>query len=233
MALAACSDNVSVLPAFEDWDVARKAFEAQGHFLSMEEAQPNAPTARGRTVNGAVAATVTVPAGGSVDVPFLLAWHFPNKYNKENVWMGCYYATLWPDAKAVVREAAANLPSIRQRTELFRTTFYQSTLPYWLLDCITSQAATIRHIGVVFQIANGDVYGWEGSNGCCDPTCTHVWGYEQSLARLFPNLERDMRRIDFKHQQDKDGGVNNRTAFPRRRGRRARNPSSTAMRAAS
>ena len=62
--------------------------------------------------------------------------------------------------------------------------------PTGCLDCITSQAATIRHIGVVFQIANGEPYGWEGSNGCCQPTCTHVWGYEQSLSRLFPDLEK-------------------------------------------
>ena len=147
--------------------------------------------------------------------------------------MGCHYATLWPDAKAVIHEAAADLPAIRRRTESFRKTFYQSTLPYWLLDCISSQAATIRHIGVVFRIANGDVYGWEGSNGCCQPTCTHVWGYEQSLARLFPELEKEMRRIDFKHQQRPDGGVNNRTAFPRRRIRRASSPLSTATQAAS
>ncbi|MEI6781510.1 MAG: GH116 family glycosyl hydrolase, partial [Verrucomicrobiota bacterium] len=70
------------------------------------------------------------------------------------------------------------------------------------------------HVGVVFRIANGDVYGWEGSNGCCQPTCTHVWGYEQSLSRLFPDLESDMRRIDFMHQQRADGGVNNRTDVP-------------------
>jgi uncharacterized protein (DUF608 family) len=41
-----------------------------------------------------------------------------------------------------------------------------------------------------------------------------VWGYEQSLSRLFPALERDMRRIDFTHQQRADGGVNNRTEVP-------------------
>ena len=106
------------------------------------------------------------------------------------------------------------LATLRGRTEQFRQTFYDSTLPYWLLDCVTANAAIIRHIGVVFRIANGDVYGWEGSNGCCEPTCTHVWGYEQSLSRLFPALERDMRRIDFTHQQRADGGVNNRTDLP-------------------
>ena len=67
---------------------------------------------------------------------------------------------------------------------------------------------------MLFRITNGDVYGWEGSNGCCDPTCTHVWGYEQTFARLFPDLEREMRLIDYKNQQRPDGGINNRTHFP-------------------
>jgi uncharacterized protein (DUF608 family) len=220
LALAAVAGTVTVLPAFEDWNVAWEALQQRDGLVPLDAARPNLPTAAGRSVNGAVAAAVVVPAGGSVDVPFLLAWHFPNKYclpghyNTENVWMGCHYATLWPDAAAVIHEAAASLPAIRGRTELFRKTFYDSTLPYWMLDCITSQAATIRHAGVVFRVANGDVYGWEGSNGCCPPTCTHVWGYEQSLARLFPDLEQEMRRIDFKYQQLPDGGINNRTIIP-------------------
>ena len=163
-----------------------------------------------------------MPAGGSVEVPFLLAWRYPNKYSARPegnygtpvTMMGNYYATLWPDAKAVIHDAAANFSTLQKRTESFRKTFYDSTLPYWMLDCITSQAATIRHIGVVFQIANGEPYGWEGSNGCCQPTCTHVWGYEQSLSRLFPDLERGMRRIDFMCQQDRNGGVHNRTVCP-------------------
>jgi uncharacterized protein (DUF608 family) len=128
--------------------------------------------------------------------------------------MGCQYATAWTDAEAAMREFTGNFTKLREKTERFRKTVYDSTLPYWLLDCLTSQAAIIRHIGVVFRIANGDVYGWEGSNGCCQPTCTHVWGYEQTLSRLFPDLERDMRRIDFKHQQRADGGLNNRTDVP-------------------
>ncbi len=222
LALTALAGDVTMLPAYEDWNVAWEQFKAKGAFLPVDEAKANAPTAAGRTINGAVATTIDVPAGGSVEVPFLLAWRYPNKYSarpNDNfglpmTMMGCYYATLWPDAKAVINDAAANFSTLQKRTESFRKTFYDSTLPYWLLDCVTSQAATIRHIGVVFQIANGEPYGWEGSNGCCQPTCTHVWGYEQSLAHLFPDLERGMRRIDFKCQQNPDGGVHNRTALP-------------------
>ena len=29
-------------------------------------------------------------------MPFLLAWHYPNKYNAQGVWMGCHYATDGP-----------------------------------------------------------------------------------------------------------------------------------------
>ncbi len=214
LALAGLNGDTTVLPAFDDWAEAWNKFSTNGHFISPHQAKPNPPTPARRTIAGAVASTVTVPAGKSVEIPFLLAWHYPNKYNADGLWMGCYYATRWPDAGAVVREASRNFAEIQRRTELFRKTFYDSTLPYWLLDCITANAGILRHIGVVFRIANGDIYGWEGSNGCCDPTCTHVWGYEQALSRLFPQLEIEMRRIDFQHQQNSDGGINNRTAVP-------------------
>jgi len=214
LALAVLAEDITVLPAVEHRGEAWTAFAAEGRFTRPAEAKSSAPSPRGRTAYGAVAATVSVPAGKSVEVPFLLAWHYPNKYSAAHEWMGCHYATQWPDARAVLREAVSNFASVRSRTEQFRKTFYDSTLPYWLLDCVTANAAIIRHIGVVFRIANGDAYGWEGSNGCCQPTCTHVWGYEQSLSRLFPELEREMRRIDFQHQQRPDGGVNNRTEVP-------------------
>lgn len=214
LALATLAPNPTVLPAVADLRQAWETFAANGSFSALKGVKAGPPTDRGSTVYGAVSAMVTVPPGKTVEVPFLLTWHYPNKYAASGAWMGCHYATRWPDARAVMREAARDFNSLLERTEKFRTTFYSSTLPYWLLDCLTANAAIIRHIGVVFRIANGDVYGWEGSNGCCTPTCTHVWGYEQTLSRLFPDLEREMRRIDFTHQQRPDGGVNNRTDVP-------------------
>jgi uncharacterized protein (DUF608 family) len=208
------SGTTTALPAFDDWKTAWDTFVAKGSFAPLTTAAPNKPTPTGETVNGALAKTVDVPAGKTVEVVFLLAWHYPNKYSEAGALMGNHYTTLWPDAQALVKEAATNFPAIREKTERFRKTFYDSTLPYGLLDCVSSQISTIRHIGVVFRIGNGDIYGWEGSNGCCPPTCTHVWGYEQTLAYLFPDLEKDMRRIDFVHQQRPDGGVNNRTLVP-------------------
>jgi len=214
LALATLGSAITVKAAFEDMGEAWAEFNSHGQFVPLDQAHDGAPTRMGRTTNGAIANSIEVPPGQTIEVPFLLTWHYPNKYGNKHDPIGCHYATVWPDAQAVLQESIANLDSIRERTELFRKTFYDSTLPYWLLDCLTANAAILRHIGVVFRIANGDVYGWEGSNGCCDPTCTHVWGYEQSLAHLFPDLEKEMRRIDFNHQQSPDGGINNRTVVP-------------------
>lgn len=215
MALATMGPDARVRLAFEDWDEAWRRFARTGA-VSAEAVKPGSrsrPTASGRTVNSAVSTTLRVDPGKTVEAPFLLAWHYPNKYGGGQN-MGNHYARKHSDVGVALRSAARNFNELRSTTELFRKTLYNSTLPYWLLDCLSSQISTIRHIGVVFRIGNGDVYGWEGSNGCCQPTCTHVWGYEQTLAYLFPDLERDMRRIDFKHQQRADGGVNNRTEVP-------------------
>ena len=203
---------------FIDWKEAWNEFRNQRFPVPhVQSPLPGSnPTTTGQTCNGAIAAEITVPPGKTVEVPFVLSWYYPNKYSNRGENMGCYY-TAKPgghDALPTAVRALRDFETLRSRTERFRSVFYDSTLPYWMLDCITSQVATIRHIGVVFRIANGDCYGWEGSNGCCDPTCTHVWGYVQNVARLFPDIERDMRRIDFKHQQGPNGGVNNRTVFP-------------------
>lgn len=215
LALATLGARPSLLAMFQGWEEAWKLFAQTGHFTAFDSAPAASdPSLPGTTGNCALGSEVEVAAGQSVEIPFLLTWHYPNKFNAAGEWMGCHYATEWPDARAVMHEAVEKYAEWRGATDKFRRTIYDSTIPYWLLDCLTANAAIIRHIGVVFRIANGDTYGWEGSNGCCQPTCTHVWGYEQTLARLFPELERDLRRIDFTHQQRDDGGVNNRTDVP-------------------
>ncbi len=211
--LTALASGSTALRDFRDWSAAWSRFDARGAFDAGPQ-EPCPPSGPGETVIGAVASTVEVGPGKTVEAPFILTWRYPNYYTRQGVTLGTHYAREWPTVNAVTSEAVRTFASLRRTTELFRKTMYDSTLPYWLLDCLTSQAATIRHAGVVFRIANGDIYGWEGSNGCCQPTCTHVWGYEQTLSRLFPDLEREMRRIDFKHQQRPDGGVNNRTEVP-------------------
>ncbi len=214
VALATTGPRPSAATGAADFAAVWGEFAKSGRFTPADQAGASKPTSAGETSIGALACSVTLEVGKSAEVPFFLAWRFPNDYSDAGKNMGAHYATVWPNARAVVDEVAANWAAIRGRTESFRKTAYDTSLPYYLTDCLTSQAAIIRHRGIVFRIANGDPYGWEGSNGCCQPTCTHVWGYEQSLSRLFPDLEREMRRIDFINQQDVEGGVHNRTEVP-------------------
>lgn len=214
LALMTFGPDATALPAFTEWDEARKLFGANGKFDDPANRQLSEPTDAGTTINGALATTLRLAPGATKEVVFCLAWRYPNKYNGAGRWMGCHYAETWKTIGAVTKTLASDFPKMRARTERFRKTMYESTLPYWFLDCVSSQISTIRHSGVVFRIANGDVFGWEGSNGCCQPTCTHVWGYEQTLAHVFPGLERQMRQIDYMHQQREDGGIDNRTDVP-------------------
>jgi hypothetical protein len=64
----------------------------------------------------------------------------------------------------------------------------------------------------------GRVHASEGLGndfGCCPGNCTHVWNYAQTLAFLFPDLERDMRETNFLHDTHPDGAMSFRTVFPR------------------
>ena len=207
--------SATVLPGFGEWSEAWSALEGQGGFGDPASAQPTSPTGPGRTVRGAVAVSVKVPAGKSVDVPFLLSWRYPNKYGPGGASIGCHYATMWQGARDVIGEAAEGMEDVLGRTARFRNALHRSTLPYWLLDCLT--------------LPGGDRSGTSGwSSG--SPTATPTAGRARTAAasrpartsgdtsrrssRLFPDLEREMRRIDFKHQQRPDGGVNNRTDVP-------------------
>ena len=74
--------DVTVLPAFDDWNAAWEQFKRQGQ---LPAGRPKRSPIRRRPPDGPSTGpwppTIDVPAGGSVEVPFLLAWHYPNKYS--------------------------------------------------------------------------------------------------------------------------------------------------------
>jgi hypothetical protein len=64
------------------------------------------------------------------------------------------------------------------------------------------------------QFDNGRFYAFEGVY-CCPGTCQHVWNYAQSVARIFPELERDLReRADFGTAWYENGATDYRGAIP-------------------
>jgi uncharacterized protein (DUF608 family) len=168
---------------------------------------------------GALGRTVSLKPGKSKTICFLLTWYFPlrlgdysrdtrhtiEKVGDENI--SNYYTNMFEDAREVVDYVRENYERLSGDTHLYHKTFYQdSTLPWWMLERIGHTPSILATETVQWR-KNGRFWGWEGV-GCCGGTCTHVWNYEQALARLFPELERTMREMqDFGLGFQPDGMV--------------------------
>jgi len=165
----------------------------------------------------------TIQPGQSITLPFYLSWHFPLR---ENYWnsqpavkgkiMRNYVAQPFTDAWEAALYTVRNLKRLEKETRDWHQTFFGSTLPACVLDAASSQASTIR-TNTCLRLADGSFFAFEGQgdhHGCCWMNCTHVWNYEQTLAHLFPDLERSMRETDFLHNIRPDNSMAFRTLIP-------------------
>jgi len=205
MVLMAVAEKATASAAWESLDKIAATFTADGALAGPDTA---GPSPAGQTINGALAVSLKVPGGQKQTVPFVLVWRFPNGPGNWSGPRGNMYANWWPDALALARELEKTLPELTRRTRLYNETFYESNLPYWLLDRISSQVAVLRS-RTCFWTAEDYFGGWEGCNtakGCCKGNCNHVWHYAQAHARLFPGIARRMREQEFRFQKP-DGGI--------------------------
>ena len=154
-----------------------------------------------------LAAAVTVPAGGSVKVTFILAWSFPNLHPLPGLGRRKRaYSTRFNTAAATAWAVFGELPRLREDTLKWVKTYYDSSLPRWLLDRAAATTTTLQTTNCII-LDDGRFWAWEGI-GCCAGTCAHVWHYAQGPARLFPTLERNLRLVtDFGVAQNPDGAV--------------------------
>ena len=157
---------------------------------------------------GGLAARFDLKPGESKTVDFVITWYFPD-YNEKgkgrSQMLGVrdfaelrrHYPPWFDSAEDVAGYVGKNKQRLLGGTRDWNNTWYDSTLPYWLLDrsfipidCIASQT--------FHWFDSGRPYAWEGVD-CCPGTCTHVWHYAQALGRVFPELERAFREmVDFK-----------------------------------
>lgn len=193
------------------------------------------PAASGKGQDHAtLAARISVAPGASGSVRFVLAWHYPNATNYWNpektaacgdgcscapskpvVWKN-YYATLFPDAPAVVRYALQHWSRLAAGTLRFQEALFGSTLPEPVLDAISANISILK-TPTVLRLEDGSFYGWEGchcSAGCCEGTCQHVWNYAYALPFLFPRLERSIRDLEYRYNLREDGGMTFRLQLP-------------------
>ena len=156
---------------------------------------------------GALKRRLSLAPGESKTATFVVAWHFPNhRLDPVKTSEGRHYAVRFADAKAVAAYVAKNIEPLTAQTRLWHDTWLDSTLPHWFLDR-TFLNTSILATSTCHWFGDGRFYAWEGV-GCCEGTCTHVWHYAHAAARIFPQLERDLReRTDFGLAFEEKSGV--------------------------
>jgi non-lysosomal glucosylceramidase len=205
---------------FDDLQIFWDDFAADGTLKNETDASPSPD---GRSDVGTLGARVALEPFGEAVVPFYLSWSFPNfldyfdlvRSQRGQMFLN-QYATRFADAWAAAEYLDTNLPALERQTRRFHEVFYDSTLPPYVLDALSSQAAIIRTT-TCFLLKGNQFFAFEGCNdqtGCCPLNCGHVWNYEQSLAFLYPGLERFMRETDFLTNTKDDGAMIFRTSLP-------------------
>ncbi|MBN1996621.1 hypothetical protein JW935_03645 [candidate division KSB1 bacterium] len=161
-----------------------------------------------------------------IRIPFYLAWYFPKRIFEAPEVFGIpdaanqpfenFYGTLFSNENDVLTQFMHQEKALYLHTAQFAGLISNSSYPSSVKEALTTQIASLRtHL---IQVT-GDltVHGFEGvlENGwCCPGTCTHVWNYEQTLASLFPSLERSMREIEFLHDTFDNGFQTHRSVIP-------------------
>jgi len=166
--------------------------EGDAPALVFGDAEDAATKLLGQPLRGAVTRTITLGPGEEADVTFLVSWWMPNMYRGEQR-VGNRYASRFDGAAAVAEYVARDLDRLTEQTRRWHRTYYDATLPHWLLDRLHSTIANLATTTAQWW-ENGRFWGWEGA-GCCHGTCGHVWNYAHAMARLFPDLERSVRAM--------------------------------------
>ncbi len=159
----------------------------------------------------------SIAPGKAETVTCVVAWNFPNlRLGIPDDSSGQHYSSRFKNAGDVVRYVAKNHTRLAHLTRLWHKTWYDSTLPYWFLDRSFANTSTLATT-TAHRFGTGRFYAWEGV-GCCAGTCTHVWHYAQAMGRIFPELERDLRkRVDYGVAfNPQDGEIGFRAEYDRR-----------------
>ena len=104
---------------------------------------------------------------------------------------------------------AAELPRLESVSRDFRRALFTTSVPPAVIDALAANITVVRS-PTCFRIEDGSFLGWEGIRdriGCGQGNVNHVWNYAQTVAFLFPELERSMREIEFGSEMRSDGAM--------------------------
>jgi non-lysosomal glucosylceramidase len=170
------------------------------------------PSRSGLPDPGSLGVLDRLDPGESGSYTFILSWYFPNRRNSwdddpTRPLVRNHYATRFGSSWEVAKYVAGDLPRLESVTRQFHAALFGSSLPPEVIEALSVSIVPIRS-NTCFWLEDGRFYGYEGcfdDRGCCPGSCTHVWSYAYTLAYLFPQLEREMRRIEFTLETGENG----------------------------
>lgn len=133
-----------------------------------------------------------------------------------NIYYEPWYSARFKNIDEVVKYWKLNYSELKEKSELFSNSFYNSSLPPEVVEAIAANLTILKSPTVLRQ-KDGKLWAWEGchdNSGCCYGSCTHVWNYAQAIPHLFPGLERTLRETEFTVSQNEPGHQNFRTSLP-------------------
>ncbi|WP_342331986.1 GH116 family glycosyl hydrolase [Pedobacter sp. FW305-3-2-15-E-R2A2] len=184
--------NAKGYAAFQPWPVKAQSFSG----TPLESATALAP----EKLVAAIGTHKNLAPGKSVTADYSVSWHFNNANPKlknlvKNAEAGYQYGQRFKDAKAVSTYLNDHFDKLTNTTERWVKTWNDTTLPHWFMERTFLNIGTLATANT-YRFADGRFWSWEGV-GACAGTCTHVWQYAHAVARIFPELERDLRqRVD-------------------------------------
>jgi uncharacterized protein (DUF608 family) len=127
-----------------------------------------------------------------------------------------WYAGRFSSIEKVIDYWQGNYQPLRQASERFSRALYATTLAPEVMEAVAANLSILKSPTVLRQ-KDGRLWGWEGSRetqGTCYGSSTHVWNYAQTVAHLFPELERSLRETEFGPNQNAEGHQFCRAALP-------------------
>ena len=189
-----------------------------------------------------------IAPGQEADFEFILSWYHPNRAfswgriapepsacdsgscncgPRRSSTIRNYYAKFGPPL-VTAKYFIENMQRLEGQSRLFANSLMSGMLPDYALEAVSANITVIRST-TCFRVEDGTFFGWEGcfnSQGCCDGNCSHVWNYTQTMAYLFPELERSMRETEFLTETEADGKMHFR-AFQYLNGHKHTMPAAT------
>lgn len=210
---------------FREWwlpgawfDFLREFWEDLSEDGYLNDLHYDSPSEPGKTDTGSLGVVDSLSEGETKSYQFILTWFCPNRIKS---WHDSpdapltrnHYAQQFVSSWDVARYVVEQIPRLEEETRRFHKALFESTLPLSVLDAISANIVPLRS-NTCFWLEDGGFFGWEGCSddvGVCEGSCTHVWSYAQTLAFLFPSLEREMRRIEFVVETESGGYMPFRT----------------------